>query len=76
MKSVGKKLTLVVCLLLTVSITIVIATTLILSSNYSNSIMQNMSKSSISVLEKDVDAQLERLGNIYKNMEALGLVGI
>ncbi|MBE6889511.1 MAG: methyl-accepting chemotaxis protein [Ruminococcaceae bacterium] len=75
MKSVGKKLTLVVCLLLTVSITIVIGTTLILSSNYSNSIMQNMSKSSISVLEKDVDVQLERLGNIYKNMEALGLVG-
>ncbi len=75
MKSVGKKLTLVVCLLLTVSITIVIATTLILSSNYSNSIMQNMSKSSISVLEKDVDAQVDRLGNIYKNMYALGLVG-
>ena len=75
MKSIGKKLTCIVCLLLVVSIVVVIGTTLVLSSNHSNKLMQNMAVSSISVLRNDIDFQADRLESIFKNIEALGLVG-
>ena len=75
MKKIGTKLSFVFCAFLSVAMVIVVAVSLVLSGEHSDSVMQNMSKSSISVLENEVQGQLTRLGSIYENIEAMGLVG-
>ncbi|MBE6902568.1 MAG: hypothetical protein E7478_08845, partial [Ruminococcaceae bacterium] len=75
MKKIGTKLSLAFCGFLAATIIFVVAVSIFLSAEHSDSAMQNMSRSSLSVVENEVMDQLERLENIYKNIDSRGLVG-
>ena len=74
MKKIGAKLSVAFCIFLAAAIFVVITVTLMLSFNHSNNAMQNMSHSSLSVVENEVSDQIDRMETIYKNIDARGLV--
>ncbi len=75
LKSIGKKLTLIVCLLLVVSIGITMLSTILLARNHSNGLMQDKSASSLAVLKNEVQSEGHRLGEIFSYLDSSGIVG-
>lgn len=71
-KSLGTKLTVIACIMIAVSVLIVIFSTIMLASNHSNTIMQEKSGASLSVLKYEIDNQTDRLGVIFATMESSG----
>ncbi len=74
MKKIGVKLSVVACVLIAAAVAVVIGVTLALAHNHSDNAMQNMSHSSLSVVENEVANHIDRMENIYKNIDARGLV--
>ena len=75
MKKIGTKLSLAFCAFLAVTILFTVTGSLLLSSRHNDSIMQNMSKVSLSIVRNEVSNQLDRLENIYSIIDSMGLVG-
>ncbi len=71
-KTLGKKLTVAICAMLVFSVAVIILSTLMLSLNHSDTIMQEKSQASMNVLQNEVNSQLDRLASIYKTMEKSG----
>ncbi len=69
-KSIGTKLTVLICAMLIFSISIVVFSTIILSSNHSSELMQQQSSSSLKTLKYEVNAQLGHLENAYDTLVA------
>ena len=72
-KTLGKKLTVAICCMLAVSVLVVIFSTIILARNHSNTIMQEKSAASLGILKYELNSQIDRLGEIFKNMESSGV---
>ncbi len=75
LKNIGKKLTLIVCLLLVVSIGIVMLSTILLARNHSDGLMQDKSASSLAILKNEINSEGHRLGEIYNYLQSSGIVG-
>ncbi len=75
LKSIGKKLTLIVCLLLVVSIGITMLSTILLARNHSDSLMQDKSASSLAILKNEVQSEGHRLGEIFRYLDSSGIIG-
>lgn len=75
LKNIGKKLTLIVCLLLVVSIGIVMLSTILLARNHSDGLMQDKSVSSLAILKNEINSEGHRLGEIYNYLQSSGIVG-
>ncbi len=71
-KSLGTKLTVIICVMLIFNISIVVFSTIILSSNHSNELMQQQSSASLKTLKYEVEAQLDHLENAYYTLSVTG----
>ena len=71
MKKIGVKLSVVACVLIAAAVAVVIGVTLALAHNHSDNAMQNMSHSSLSVVENEVANHIDRMENIYKNIDGM-----
>ncbi|MBQ9948625.1 MAG: cache domain-containing protein [Oscillospiraceae bacterium] len=74
-KTIGKKLTTIICLLLAVSVLIVIIATLFLARNHSDTIMQEKSTATINLLKDDVQNEIDRLANVFSYVESSRIAG-
>lgn len=74
-KSIEKKLTLIVCLLLVVSIAVVFVSTILLSKNHSDKLVQDKSAVSLAMLKNEIISEGSRLGEIYRYFESSGVAG-
>ena len=75
MSKLGQKLLLIIGAMIVISITITIASTVVLSANYSDGIMQNQSATSAYILQSQVVSHMERLGQLYVYFDSCGLAG-
>ena len=74
-KSLGKKLTSIICIMLAVSILVVILASLGLAKNHSDSIMQEKSVAGLALLKNELNDQIERLRNTFSYLESSGIAG-
>ena len=75
LKSLGTVLTIITGLMLVISILIVIVSTILLARNHSDTIMQDKSESSLSILKHELNNELDRLGKINTYMESSNIAG-
>ncbi len=73
-KSLGTKLTIIICLMIIFNIAVVVTSSILLSSGHSNELMQQQSSASLKVLKYEVDAQIDHLENAYNTLIASGVL--
>ncbi len=75
MSRLGQKILMIVGVLLALSIAITISSTMFLSSQHSDDLMQNRSATAVYILQSELVTHMERLGQLYVFFDSNGLAG-